>query len=147
MDTAQTGGEPSQDEILSEILKKFSSSGAFATDRPSAQDTSQTGAGDMLSAFLSNPELIAKLPSIVATVRPIIEMLGKTSSLSSSTASPPPPPPVESVPAALGLSGSHSSDSRTALLCAIKPYLGSERQNAIDYVIKLGRLGEILKTL
>ena len=144
MDNAQTSGEPSQDEILSDILKKFSTSGTSFSENPSFKEAPSSGTGDMLSAFLSNPELIAKLPSIVATVRPIIEMLGKSSS---SSASQTPSPSPESMTTAISLHKSRGNDSHTALLCALKPYLGPERQNAIDYAIKLGRLSEILKTL
>ena len=42
---------------------------------------------------------------------------------------------------------SKGTDSRTALLCAMKPYLSEDRRNAVDYIVKLSRLGEILKTL
>ena len=143
MDSPQTN-ESSQDEILSDILKKFTASGAPSAASFSQSDSTSGGAGDILSAFLSNPELIAKLPGIVASVRPIIEMLGKGSPI---TSAPPPTSSGESVSTALSISKSHTNDSRTALLCALKPYLGAERQNAIDYVVKLGRLSEVLKTL
>ena len=136
--------EASQDEILSEILKKFTFSGGSPPENTATTESASPGTGDMLSAFLSNPELIAKLPTIIATVRPIIEMLGKSAATAAPVSSQPSP---EAQTVALGHSRLHGSDSRTALLCAIKPYLGSERQTAIDYVIKLGRLSEILKTL
>ena len=70
-------------------------------------------------------------------------MLGKSAVSAPVSAQPPP----EAQAVAVGANKLHGSDSRTALLCAIKPYLGSERQTAIDYIIKLGRLSEILKTL
>ena len=143
MDSAQQN-EPSQDEILSDILKKFTLSGSPISASSSPSDPHQSGTGDILSAFLSNPELIAKLPSIIATVKPIIEMLGKSASMSGAAAAS---EPQKSIPAAIASQKTHANDSRTALLCALKPYLGRERQNAIDYVIKLGRLSEVLKTL
>ena len=138
-----SASERSQDEILSEILKNFSFSGGSPPESTTSTESAPSGTGDMLSAFLSNPELIAKLPTIIATVRPIIEMLGKSAVSAPVSAQPPP----EAQAVAVGANKLHGSDSRTALLCAIKPYLGSERQTAIDYVIKLGRLSEILKTL
>lgn len=143
MDSAQLN-EPSQDEILSDILKKLTLSGSPNVASPPASDAHQSGAGDILSAFLSNPELISKLPSIIATVKPIVEMLGK--SASSSGASPS-SESQQSISASVTAQKNRAGDSRTALLCALKPYLGAERQNAIDYVIKLGRLSEVLKTL
>ena len=143
MENAQkTPSDASQDEILSEILKKFTFSGGSPPENAASAEPAASGMGDMLSAFLSNPELIAKLPTIVATVRPIIEMLGKSAAAPVSAQ-----PASESQTIALEPSKLQNSDSKTALLCAIKPYLCSERQTAIDYVIKLGRLSEILKTL
>ena len=41
----------------------------------------------------------------------------------------------------------HKGNERTELLRAMKPYLSRDRQEAIDYIIKLGRLGDILKSL
>lgn len=143
MENAQkTPSDASQDEILSEILKKFTFSSGAPPENPTSAESATSGMGDMLSAFLSNPELIAKLPTIVATVRPIIEMLGKSAATPVSAQVTP-----ETKTVALETSKNQNSDSKTALLCAIKPYLCSERQTAIDYVIKLGRLSEILKTL
>ena len=148
--------EATQDEILSSILQKLSSS---PSSSPPASDGGGGGTGgigggggDILSSLLSNPELIAKLPTILSSIKPIIDMLGLVGGASSS---PPASVPVpvsakpdssESAPAALVKHGG-KSDSRTALLCAMKPYLGRDRQNAIDYIVKLGRLGDILKTL
>jgi hypothetical protein len=56
------------------------------------------------------------------------------------------PTSSKDVPASL-VKHSPSADSRTALLCAMKPYLSRDRQNAIDYIVKIGKLGDILKTL
>ena len=49
-----------------------------------------------------------------------------------------------------GGGSAHSSpkgDHRTCLLVALKPYLCRERCEAIDYMIKLGRLSEIFRAL
>lgn len=140
--------EATQDEILASVLSKISP--------PSSSAPPQSSGGDILSSLLSNPELIAKLPTIISSIKPIIEILGSVrpvgsvasdsapSSDSAPTSAKPDTP--ESIPAsAVKLGG--RSDSRTALLCAMKPYLSHDRQNAIDYIVKLGRLGDILKTL
>ena len=42
---------------------------------------------------------------------------------------------------------SQTEERRAALLCAMKPYLSRDRQEAIDYILKLSRLGDLLKTL
>lgn len=34
--------------------------------------------------------------------------------------------------------------SRSALLCALKPYLSPERAAAVDYLLRLAKIGELL---
>ena len=109
--------------------------------------------GDIFSSLLSNPDLLLKLPSIISAAKPIIDMFSQSQknqvSNDATTAS-------ESVAAGSVLASPERNPSRVlgreaecrnALLCAMKPYLSSDRQNAIDYIIKLSRLGDILKTL
>jgi hypothetical protein len=36
---------------------------------------------------------------------------------------------------------------REAFLCALKPYLSADRCAAVDYLIRLGRVGDALKAL
>ena len=91
---------------------------------------------DILSNLLSNPELLSKLPALLSTVKPLMEMLSSTPAASVN------PKPVERQS-----EERHTPDRRAALLCAIKPYLNSDRCRTIDYIIKLSRLGDILKTL
>ena len=52
------------------------------------------------------------------------------------------------------LTGSASKDNKkpsddhcTALLCALRPYLTPQRQEVIDYILKLSKMGELLKKL
>ena len=136
-------------DYLSEIIKAIggSSPPRDAPTNPSSSEKSETPnvGGDILSSLLSNPELMTKLPSIIAAIKPIMEMMGAQSAQKTDTVptsapiSAPiklPPPPQKG-----------GGDSRTALLCAMKPYLSAERSQAIDYIVKLGRLGDILKTL
>ena len=149
----QTGNyptEPEQDEILATILQKIA-----PPPMPTAQQQANSGSGDILTSLLSNPELIGKLPSILSSIKPILDILkpdqGASSPASTAasvtvTESAPEPPLSKDTPAAL-TRHSPSSDSRTALLCAMKPYLSRDRQNAIDYIVKIGKLGDILKTL
>ena len=42
---------------------------------------------------------------------------------------------------------SEKADRRACLLGALKPYLCKERCDAIDYMIKLGRISELLKNM
>ena len=101
--------------------------------------------GDVLSSLLSNSDLLLKLPSIISAAKPIIELFSQGQKGSTEQA------PPSSVEAAKIQSTSakqpHITDHRSALLCAMKPYLGEERRQIVDYIVKLSRLGDILKTL
>ena len=158
-----------QDEILASILQRLGGSDSSSTNAGAAVEVgaSSGGAtsvgsnplGDVFSSLLSNPELIAKLPVIISSVKPIIEMLGKGFSLGAVSTSADASggavaTPVASTDATVSTSAlndtsvhGRGSDSRTVLLCAMKPYLSDDRRNAVDYIVKLSRLGEILKTL
>ena len=163
--------ESVQDEILASILQKIGSSGGVSSNAGAAVEVgaSSGGAGnsggtnplgDIFSSLLSNPDLIAKLPVIISSVKPIIEMLGR--GITSGAAAGASADSSGGAVAASATSAnatvsagvlkdspvhSRGADSRTALLCAMKPYLSDERRNAVDYIVKLSRLGEILKTL
>ena len=146
--------EIAQDELLSAVLKKLGAGTSGDIPPPSQSTANETnatsatgGSGDILSSLLSSPELIAKLPAIISSIKPIIEMLGKSNPGTGETVSVS-ALPVQSDPARpVSAPHSRSQSSRTELLCALKPYLSEDRRNAIDYIVKLGRLGDILKTL
>lgn len=137
--------ETEQDATLAELLQKITGSGIFS-DSSSASGSSQPSRssqnGDLISSLLSNPEMISKLPQMISVLKPIIENLGERQINNKSH--------TETEPTSeqgVQISNKNGSDSRSALLCALKPYLSRDRQNAIDYIIKLSKLGDILKTL
>lgn len=129
-----------QDQLFADILARFSQNNA-----PSASQTqSAAPPPDILSSLLSNKELISKLPQIISVAKPIIELMGSQSA-SKKPAEESQTKALPAYPAAAARSKSEAD--RSALLCAMKPYLSRDRQQAIDYIIKLSRLGDILKTL
>ena len=81
-----------------------------------------------LGGLLSNPDVMAKLPAVMATIAPMLGGEGKGSTKNHS--SPP-----------------RSENKHTALLCALKPYLSPRRCQAIDYIIKLEKIGSLLHTI
>ena len=96
------------------------------TDRHGSENNSSP-----LGAILSNPELMSKLPEAIAALSP---MLGEKTALKSDNTynniqrkSPP--------------------DKRLALLIALKPYLSHGRCEAIDYIMKINKLGSLFKSL
>lgn len=82
-------------------------------------------AADGISSVLSNPELLSKLPLVMETLKP---MLGQS-------APQLPPKPL-----------SHEEE-RDRLLSSLRPFLSGERQETLDAILKLSKLGEVLKQL
>ena len=140
---------------LFSLLGKFmqsaaseSNDGASATSTVSGAEQKQAG-GDILSSLLSNPEIISKLPQVISMLKPLMD-----SGASVPTATPAPnsahvgsQPSSNATPAGLIKPTKRECDNRAALLYALKPYLKRERQEAIDYMVKLSKLGDILKSL
>lgn len=126
---------------LSDILSKLMPQ---APSENKSAPSENKGMGDIFSSLLSNPELLSKLPQLISVIGPLMSSFSQNQSTGAENTVPT-QKIIESPPA---ISKPHySSDSRAALLCAMKPYLCHDRQNAIDYIIKLSRLGELLKTL
>lgn len=161
----QNEGSP---DLLGDILGKIigsqtQSSPILSSGETTSIDNSPSGVsgtnagntqnpfGDIFSSLLSNPDLLIKLPSIISAAKPIIDMFSQSqksvSSISSDgVAVSAALPTASSKPTSKRTLG-HEAECRNALLCAMKPYLSSDRQNTIDYIVKLSRLGDILKTL
>lgn len=102
--------------------------------------------GDLLSTLLSNPELLSKLPQMISLAKPLMSVFSQstqqTDGTDKSVATVTPAPA-----SAQHNAKQHLPDNRAALLHAMKPYLSQERREAIDYIVKLEKLGEILKSL
>ena len=103
------------------------------------------GDGNILSSLLSNPEIIGKLPDLISVIAPLMGSLPNIGNLPNAGALTQAVSKPIAEPRQAHLN--HETQNRAALLCALKPYLKKERQEAIDYMIKLSRLGDILKTL
>ena len=80
---------------------------------------------DGISSVLSNPDLLAKLPQVMEVLKP---MLGQAQAPSA----PKPPSPEE---------------ERDRLLLSLCPFLSKERQETLEAILKLSKLGEVLKQL
>lgn len=127
--------------ILGSMPHDTGESGAETTQK-NAESTQKSNGGDILGALLSNPELLSKLPQMLSLVKPLIDGMQPRESGSSVQNQ-------QSVPAMSGkpTSSQKPCDQRSALLYAMKPYLKQDRQEAIDYIVKLSKLGDILKSL
>lgn len=136
-------------------------------ERPENSINSLLGSGG-ISQLLQNPEIAAKLPRIMEALAPVMaEMKAEKAAGASAPAAPVEPAqsaaaeasaPADGIaaaaaaladgaaPAALPASvGKASSASRRmALLRALSPYLSEERQSALDTVMKVSTLLELL---
>jgi hypothetical protein len=84
-----------------------------------------------LQQLLSNPEIMAKIPQVMAMLSP---MMSSTKAEASNQA-------AETV------THKFNPKSRENLLCALKPFLSPHRQSAVDSIMRLSQLGQILQQL
>jgi hypothetical protein len=104
-----------------------------------------------IDKLLANPELINMVASAIGKSSPVTDEKEQNAVLvSSKTGSV--PDVISSIAPVLsalkGADGHNSrSDHRSCLLAALKPYLCKERCEAIDYMIKLGKISELLKNM
>lgn len=77
-----------------------------------------------LGSLLSDPGIMEKLPSVMATIAPVLQGGDKKQDKKND--------------------GNRPCDRRIALLCALKPYLSPRRCEAVDYIIKLDRISSLL---
>lgn len=119
--------------------------------------------GGGIPQLLQNPEIAAKLPRIMEALAPVMaEMKAEKAAAAAAEAAQAPQNAAETAeaaeaaqaagasaaaptvqPAAAGAKASAAS-RRTALLRALAPYLSAERQNALDTVMKVSALLDLL---
>lgn len=115
-----------------------------------------------ISQLLQNPEIAAKLPRIMEALAPVMaEMKAEKEAGASAPAAPVEPAqsaaaeaaaPADGIAAALAdgralpvsVGKASSASRRMALLRALSPYLSEERQSALDTVMKVSTLLELL---
>lgn len=117
--------------------------GAMQTDAPKAEPAERSVGGenvekassmppiDGLSALLSNPQAMEKLPQVIAAIRPLMA--------ASATEE-------KSVATAASVS-TESAACRDRLLLALKPFLSPGRCEAVDAILQISRLGAVFKQI
>jgi hypothetical protein len=129
-------------DYLTDVIAEISAGDRESQEETKIRTAEHKATDDIFSSLLSNPELLAKLPSLISSVKPILDVLSSRPEPKSA-----PPEAAQSTQAASVTKSKGKYDRHAALLCAMKPYLSRDRQNTIDYIIKLSRLGDILKNL
>lgn len=125
---------------------------------------------DAISRLMENPEIISTVASALGNISaaktaPAEEPAKEGAATAASTSAEPMPEgdlsslvsslaPIMSGISGLGGNRStqhsdlHASDlqKREELLCALKPYVSEGRRDAIDYIIRISRVSELLKS-
>lgn len=98
---------------------------------PAAQPTVQSAPVnasppvDGLAAVLGDPALMEKLPSMIAVLKPL----------------------MNTIPTPKASNSSSPAECRDQLLLSLKPFLSSERRDAVDQILRLAKLGAVFKQL
>ncbi len=127
------------------------SEGAGTPDKKSSQPESEPASdsdgenssdiSSRLSSLLSNKEFMSKLPDMLSMLKPS----GGSSQPEKSTGGA--APALALVPGGGGHHHKHDVGRRNALMIALKPYLSPRRREAIEYIIRMDKLGDIFRTL
>ena len=109
------------------MAEQLSSNGASsATNSAIAPAPIGENSTDGLASVLSNPALMAKLPQMMSLLAPML-----------------------SAPPSHHHTETHKSteDHRNDLLLALKPFLSPERCQAVDTILRIAKLGTILRQI
>jgi hypothetical protein len=116
-------------ELLSTVASAI---GAQAPTNVTAKKENEATDGDAEAVTKSDTvaastpaesDISSKFPELMANVAPVIAALSGG-----------------------GKGGKQPDDDRTRLLCALKPYVNPHRREAIDTMVQLARISEVIKT-
>ena len=101
----------------------------------------------MIDKLRANPEIVASIASTFGLPSP-----GSTAGISETASNPALPDMLSSIAPIISSAvnqgdAKHANDPRTNLLHALRPYLSPQRQEIVDYILKLSRMGDLLKKL
>lgn len=92
------------------------------TNNDSEEETKKDSEAEAVSTNTHSEDISQKLPDLMSNVAPVIAALS-------------------------GRGGKQPDDDRTRLLCALKPYVNPHRRDAIDTMVQLARISEVIKTV
>lgn len=109
-----------------EIISAVAGALSGAETAPPTQETENTSNANAASTPIGLP--IEKISEVVTTLAPMLSEFGGKS------------------PIGKEITGSRE-DHRYALLCALRPYLSRDRREMIDYMLRFGKIGELIKKM
>lgn len=141
--SALLGSLLSNPDLIRNISSMIGKPGEGATEKPATQSipsqpiaTNNDAVTAGISRVLSNPEMMAKLPDVMKMIAPMMQQTQ--------------PALGESSPSPATSSQSEAKDRRGCrndLLVALKPFLSPERCRAVDMLLGLSRLGDVLQKM
>lgn len=139
LDLSMLSGLLSNPEVMSKVSGVLSSlsNSTEKAEEPAVQTSATPDSDDLatkLSSVMENKELMSKLPDVMAAMGPLLSGVGGGGKGGGD---------------GHGKGGGKRSecDKRTALLLALKPYMSPRRCEAIDYFIRINKLGDVIKTI
>ena len=109
---------------IAEQLPKSASDGANESSIPS---NTGTPVADGLASVLSDPQMMAKLPQMMAVLGPMLGAAGETPQAHRQE--------------------KNAEACRNDLLLALKPFLSPERCHAIDTMLRISKLGNVIRQI
>lgn len=98
---------------------------------PTPPGAAPAAAGDGIATLLQNPAMLEKLPQMLAVLKPLMENNAAK------------PPATEVAVRAVPTPAHH----REQLLLSLKPFLSKERCDAVDTILRISQLGDVLGKL
>lgn len=111
---------------------------SVSTEAPSQKPASPAPPpADGLMTLLADPAFAERLPQIIAMLKPLL------AAMPPSTA----PQSGASVPASISHTPHSHTSERDNLLLSLKPFLSGERRDAIDSILRISKLGEVIRQI
>ena len=151
-DTAAEGAQTTMGvdlgSLLGGLLAGNTASQNASQSIQASEVISQSALSDGIGAVLRDPQMMAKLPDMIAMLKPL---MGNSSGSDAAIAAEEKPrepeqvPPGASLPASPSGKGKGCRERRIALLCALRPYLSPRRREAIDYILRMDKMGKLFR--
>ena len=108
---------------------------SVSTEAPSQKTASPAPPpADGLMTLLADPAFAERLPQIIAMLKPLL------------AATPTSAAPQSEAGIPTSIAHSHTSE-RDNLLLSLKPFLSGERRDAIDSILRISKLGEVIRQI
>lgn len=128
METKDSGSvAPTEENLLDRLIRMVQQDTPPDVPVANPMPVAPPSQGGLLGGLMSNPAILQMLPQLLGGLSG-----NGTKNNSSNTDS--------RLPSTTPPKASHTIDRHTALLCAIKPYLGQERQRAAEDMIRICRM-------